>query len=471
MNSSSYYDSCCAFCKRKESELAVGTMLFRGFPHSHVLLNPQLRSLLDVAFRRADMVQEGRRYHDSACVHICGDCVSGFMDSVFKHADTHGMSALTSGVRRHLRATSEDVVAYLDRHVIGQVRAKRALAIAVWQHYRRMQIVERTVGDVALARVCIEKSNVLMIGPTGVGKTLLASRVAEFLEVPFVTIDATEVTEAGYVGQDASMCIRKLLEKAGGDIKRAEGGIVYIDEVDKIRKKTTSGSVDVHGEGAQQGFLKILEGCDVSIATTKGGAEVTVNTRNILFIASGAFDGLMQIVEKRLVGDCGIGFAAQLRGSYTERDCLHAVDTDDLVKYGLISEFLGRLPIIAVLEPLDVKAIERVLVEPENALLKQYQKMFALAPYAVELVFSEEVIQEIASSAIGRNTGARGLRRVLETRLQDLLFTLPGIKLRSPHLVRVVITKATLDGGSPEFVHDSNLCENTLHTRSVKTAK
>lgn len=455
-------DTCCGFCGHSEIELGADVTLVRGQPLSHTVLNSYYSTNLENFLRRSPGLTNGKNYHPNACVHICSNCV-------FEHADMltalamsreepdKGTSLVPSGPRRMAHSTPEDVKKFLDLHIIGQENAKRAISVAVWQHLRSIAVAQAMAGrriDDAPS-VVIDKSNVLLIGPTGVGKTLLAEKIAEYLDAPFAKIDATTITEAGYVGKDADYCLIRLIEAAKGDVKKAERGIVYIDEVDKINKKQTSGTSDVHGEGAQQAFLKMLEGSIASVQLKKDAPFVTIDTRHILFIASGAFPGLKKIIEKRMNKGAGIGFGSDVKRDVTESECLANVDTEDLVNFGMIEEFIGRFPALVALEPLTADDIRRILTEPANAIIPQYQLMFKAPPLNIVLDFSEEVLLQVAVESLGRNTGARGLRRVLITKLRDLFFILPGRKRRNPNLSRVVVTLETLEGGDAEWEYDA----------------
>ncbi len=320
----------------------------------------------------------------------------------------------------------QDIKEVLDQYVIGQEGAKKSLSVAVYNHYKRVNASQKTE-DVEL-----QKSNIVLIGPTGVGKTLLAQTLARILNVPFAIADATSLTEAGYVGEDVENILLKLIQAADYDLEKAEKGIVYIDEIDKIARKTDNPSItrDVSGEGVQQALLKILEGTVASVPPQGGRKHphqefMQIDTTDILFICGGAFDGLEKIVQSR-IGKKGIGFGAEVvsRDDGNLGAILKQILPQDLLKYGLIPEFVGRIPVIATLDPLDSDAFVRILKEPRNALIKQYQKIFELDGVALE--FKDNCLQAIAEEAMKRNTGARGLRAILEETLLDVMFELPS---------------------------------------------
>ncbi len=343
----------------------------------------------------------------------------------------------------------QDINEVLDQYVIGQDTAKKSLSVAVYNHYKRVNSGQK-VEDVEL-----QKSNIVLIGPTGVGKTLLAQTLARILNVPFAIADATSLTEAGYVGEDVENILLKLIQAADYDLEKAEKGIVYIDEIDKVARKTDNPSItrDVSGEGVQQALLKILEGTVASVPPQGGRKHphqefMQIDTTDVLFICGGAFDGLEKIIQNR-VGNKGIGFGAEVM---TPRDenlglVLKQILPQDLLKYGLIPEFVGRIPVIATLDPLDKEAFVRILTEPRNALIKQYQKIFELD--GVTLEFKENSLQAIAEEAMNRNTGARGLRAILEETLLNVMYELPSRN----DVERCIITReVVLNGDTPILV-------------------
>ena len=334
----------------------------------------------------------------------------------------------------------QDIKQVLDQYVIGQEEAKKNLSVAVYNHYKRINAAQK------LEDVELQKSNILMVGPTGVGKTLLAQTLARMLNVPFAIADATSLTEAGYVGEDVENILLKLIQAADYDLEKAEKGIVYIDEIDKIARKTDNPSItrDVSGEGVQQALLKILEGTVASVPPQGGRKHphqefMQIDTTDILFICGGAFDGLEKIIQSR-IGKKGIGFGAEVTGRDNQNmgQILRQILPQDLLKYGLIPEFVGRIPVIATLDALDHDALVRILTEPRNALVKQYQKMFELDDVLVE--FKEGSLQAIAEEAIKRNTGARGLRAIMEEVLLDVMFELPS----RDDIGRCVITREAI---------------------------
>ena len=365
-----------------------------------------------------------------AGVHICSDCVSMCYRIIEedKSRSLQEKQAAEVASQKPLPLPSE-IKAHLDDFVIGQEQAKIALSVAVYNHYKRLRYKQaHPNGDT----VEVEKSNLLLVGPTGSGKTLLAQTMARFLDVPFTIADATVLTEAGYVGEDVDSIIVRLLQAADYDVSRAERGIIFIDEIDKIARKTANPSItrDVSGEGVQQGLLKLLEGT-VAAVPPKGGRKhpeqplVQVNTKNILFICGGAFETLDKIISQR-VNKGGMGFGADIRSESDNSlsELFKRLEPDDLIKFGLIPEIVGRLPIAVALEELDEKALLNILTQPKNALVKQFKSLFAMD--GIELDFTDEALKEIVRETMSRKTGARGLRSVMEKSLQQAMFEMPG---------------------------------------------
>ena len=404
-------------------------------------------------------------------VYICDECVNlcnGILENELDDLEEENYEEK----QKEKMISPKEIKAVLDDYVIGQEEAKKILAVAVYNHYKRIyndDVMKQKKDDVE-----IQKSNILLLGPTGCGKTLLASTLAKILQVPFAIADATTLTEAGYVGEDVENILLKLIQAADGDITKAERGIVYIDEIDKITRKSENPSItrDVSGEGVQQALLKIIEGTTASVPPQGGRKHphqemLQINTTNILFICGGAFEGLENIIKDR-TGKKTIGFGSKIENTkeISKYEVFEQLLPQDLLKFGLIPEFIGRLPIIATIKELDKEALARILIEPKNSLVKQYKKLFEID--GVELEFKDDAINSIVDKAIERKTGARGLRSIIEEIMTDIMFEIPS----NPKIAKCTITKETvLEGKEPEVIIDESREIKENNTTDIRKAR